>query len=223
MLSAFQLKERRERTIFVGNISLDCSLKQLKKQFKTLAGPVEKVWFRSIATTQDTKQPERAKILTNQHGPQKDSKNGYVLFKSKDTIEKALTLNQSLFKEKHIRVDVIKSDQENAKTTDDFNTSIFVGNLPFVVSEEEVRTHFAKFGAIKNVRIVRDPKTFIGKGIGFVMFTTQDELRAAIKDGASFKGRELRIKKATDPKKREKKANRKEAALEVRKEKRRIA
>jgi hypothetical protein len=51
MLSAFQLKERRERTIFVGNISLDCTLKQLKKQFKTLAGPVEKVWFRSIATT----------------------------------------------------------------------------------------------------------------------------------------------------------------------------
>lgn len=48
-------------------------------------------------------------------------------------------------------------------------------------------------------------------------------MRTAIKDGAKFKGRELRLKKATDPKKREKKANRKEAALEVRKEKRRLA
>lgn len=74
--------------------------------------------------------------------------------------------------DKHIRVDVLKSDQENAKPVDDFNTTIFVGNLPFVVSEEEVRTHFAKFGAIKNVRIVRDPKTHIGKGIGFVMFSS---------------------------------------------------
>lgn len=45
-----------------------------------------------------------------------------------------------------------------------------MGNLPFVVSEEEVRTHFSKFGTIQNVRLVRDPKTFIGKGIGFVMF-----------------------------------------------------
>jgi RNA recognition motif-containing protein len=44
--------------------------------------------------------------------------------------------------------------------------------LPFVISEEEVHAHFAKFGQIKNVRLVREPKTFIGKGIGFVMFET---------------------------------------------------
>ncbi len=91
------------------------------------------------------------------------------------------------------------------------------------MSEEEVRAHFAKFGVIQNVRLVREPKTFIGKGIGFVMFTKEEELRAAIKDGVRFKGRDLRLKKATDPKKREKKANRKVAALEERREKRRIA
>lgn len=91
------------------------------------------------------------------------------------------------------------------------------------MSEEDVRAHFAKFGVIQNVRLVREPKTFIGKGIGFVMFTKEEELRAAIKEGIKFKGRELRLKKATDPKKREKKANRKVAALEERREKRRIA
>jgi nucleolar protein 12 len=73
------------------------------------------------------------------------------------------------------------------------------------------------------VRLVREPKTFVGKGIGFVMFTTQEELRAAITGGIKFKGRELRLKKATDPKKREKKANRKQAALDERREKRRKA
>ncbi len=55
------------------------------------------------------------------------------------------------------------------------------------------------------------------------MFSTQEELRAAITDGTKFKGRELRLKKATDPKKREKKANRKQAALDERREKRRQA
>ena len=51
------------------------------------------MWFRSIATTQDGKKPERAKIITGLHGQQKDNKNGYVLLKSKETIEKALSLN----------------------------------------------------------------------------------------------------------------------------------
>lgn len=54
-LSAFQIKERKERTLFVGNLSLDCTQKQLKKHFKVNVGAVEKVWLRSIATSQDTK------------------------------------------------------------------------------------------------------------------------------------------------------------------------
>ncbi len=125
---------------------------------------------------------------------------------------------------KHIRVDRVKAGQsdDGSKKEDDFSTTVFVGNLPFIVSEEEVHEHFSKFGTIQNVRLVRDPKTFIGKGIGFVMYATQDQMRAAIVGAVKFKGRELRLKKATDPKKREKKANRKEAALEQRREKRRL-
>ena len=38
-------------------------------------------------------------------------------------------------------------------------------------------------------------------------------MRAAIAGSIKFKGRDLRLKKATDPKKREKKANRKDAAI----------
>lgn len=95
--------------------------------------------------------------------------------------------------------------------------------MPFVVSEEEVRTHFAQFGTILNVRLIREPKTFIGKGIGYVMFKTNEEMRKAIESAEKFKGRELRLKKATDPKKREKKATRKSEALEERRAKRRAA
>ena len=91
-LSAFQIKERKTRTVFVGNLHLDCTAKQLKKHFKE-CGQIEKVWFRSIATTQDSKMPERAKIITGQFGLQKDSKNAYVLFTDKSSVEKALQLN----------------------------------------------------------------------------------------------------------------------------------
>jgi len=55
----------------------------LKKHFKA-CGKIEKIWFRSIATQQDTKKPERAKIITSMYGLQKDNKNAYILFENKE-------------------------------------------------------------------------------------------------------------------------------------------
>ena len=55
-LTAFQLKERRERTVFVGNVPLDTSRKQIEKLFGK-HGTIEKVWFRSIALAHDSKIP----------------------------------------------------------------------------------------------------------------------------------------------------------------------
>lgn len=84
---------------------------------------------------------------------------------------------------------------------DDFHTTVFIGNIPFIVSEEELRAFFVPCGDIENVRLVRDPKTFLGKGIGYVMYKTKEAMQKAIKDldGAKFKGRELRVKRAVDP------------------------
>jgi len=59
----------------------------------------------------------------------------------------------------------------------DFNTTIFIGNLPFVAGEEEVREHFADCGKIENVRLIRDPKTHLGKGIGYIMFADKEGMR----------------------------------------------
>jgi nucleolar protein 12 len=126
----------------------------------------------------------------------------------------------------HLRVDSSSGADRTAKRRtnedtemevggNDFNTTIFIGNLPFVTGEEEVRAHFAECGQIENVRIVRDPKTFLGKGIGYIMFTEKDACRSAVdnKNGSSFKGRELRVKKAVDPKRLEKKQRKKQEKL----------
>ena len=184
-MSAFQLKERRERTIFIGNIALEANHKQVKKLFKEYVGEksIEKIWFRSIATEQETKMPERAKIITAKFANHKDNKNGYVLFTEKEHVKKALGLNQTEFMGKHMRVDcVVRGSEPNGKDGEkkrkssesrpgeDYATTIFVGNLPYIASEEEVRACFSKFGKILNVRLVRDPKTHMGKGIGYVQY-----------------------------------------------------
>lgn len=102
-------------------------------------------------------------------------------------------------------------DTEMEVGGNDFNSTIFIGNLPFIAGEEEVRAHFADCGSIENVRIVRDPKTFLGKGIGYIMFTEKEACRQAVetKNASSFKGRELRVKKAVDPRRLEKKQRKK--------------
>lgn len=123
--------------------------------------------------------PERAKIVTGKFANYKDNKNGYVLFSDSEFVQKSLGLNSTFFLGKHLRVDAVSQSKlakdgtkkvEAVNRGEDFIATIFVGNLPYVASEEEVRACFSKFGTIVNVRLVRDPKTYLGKGIGYVQF-----------------------------------------------------
>lgn len=72
----------------MGNVPLDVDRRQIKKIF-TAHGEIEKIWFRSIATEHDSKQPHKAKIIQNNFGQQKDNKNAYVLFKTKEQAQMA--------------------------------------------------------------------------------------------------------------------------------------
>lgn len=73
--------------------------------------------------------------------------------------------------------------------------------MPWVISDEDLRAHFKDCGKILNVRVIRDKENFIGKGIGYIQFSTKEEMRKAIetKNGGIFRGRELRVKKAVTP------------------------
>lgn len=57
------------------------------------------------------------------------------------------------------------------------------------MDEEELRKHFSDCGKIKNVRIIRDNHTLIGKGFGYIMFGEKEEMKKAIteKHGSTFK------------------------------------
>jgi RNA recognition motif-containing protein len=221
-LSAFQIAERKKRIVFVGNIPLDLAPKKLWYVFKS-CGKVEKIWFRSIAPS--TMITDRRNIIKGKMlGTQKSNKNAYILFENEAGVENALQLNghtihnSDFTKEFHLRVD------RDEKKDNDFTSTIFVGNLPFVVSEDELRVRFKHLGEIVNIRIVRDNVTLIGLGIAFIQFKTKEEALNAVKMCASeprftkFKGRELRVKKATPEERRERKVMRNSAKRRVWKE-----
>ncbi len=109
--------------------------------------------------------------------------------------------------DKHIRVDLEGKEGEK----NDFETTVFIGNLPWVINEEELRQHFEDIGKILNVRVIRDKDTFIGKGIAYIQFSSPEEMKKAVetKNHTKFKGRELRVKRATPTERREKKQEKK--------------
>ncbi|MGB7444168.1 MAG: RNA-binding protein [Coleofasciculaceae cyanobacterium] len=76
--------------------------------------------------------------------------------------------------------------------------SIYVGNLSYEVTGEDLNTVFAEYGTVKRVHLPTDRETGRMRGFGFVEMSTDTEEEAAIEalDGAEWMGRSLRVNKA---------------------------
>jgi len=75
--------------------------------------------------------------------------------------------------------------------------NIFVGNLPFSSTEEEVRELFEQYGEVVAVRIVTDRDTGRSRGFGFVEMDEADSENAIQSlDGVELQGRALRVNEA---------------------------
>ncbi len=76
--------------------------------------------------------------------------------------------------------------------------NIYVANIPFTLSEEELESVFAEYGRISSVKIIKDRESGKSRGFGFVEMDNDDEGNRAIEslDGAKVKGRELKVKQA---------------------------
>jgi len=76
---------------------------------------------------------------------------------------------------------------------------IFVGNLPFTATQDEVRDLFAPHGTVHEVKLINDRETGRPRGFGFVEMDA-DGATAAMRelDGKDFNGRDLRVNEATD-------------------------
>ena len=76
--------------------------------------------------------------------------------------------------------------------------SIYVGNIAYNVSQEDVQEVFADYGTVKRVTVPMDRETGRPRGFAFVEMSADSEEDAAIEalDGAEWLGREIRVNKA---------------------------
>jgi len=136
----------------------------------------------------------------------------FVRFSNEEEAQNATSLNGHVYKEHHLRVDI--AHDKHDETKHDNHRSIFIGNLPFDVNDDDVWQIFEECGEIDNVRLIRDSATSVGKGFGYVLFKDEASVALALRMNGIAKvgNREIRIKTAvkktksvrlnTDPKRR---------------------
>lgn len=76
--------------------------------------------------------------------------------------------------------------------------NIYVGNLSYSLTENELRESFENFGEVTSVKIIKDRYSGRSKGFGFVEMPSDDEAKAAIEEmnGKNLDGREIKVNKA---------------------------
>lgn len=151
---------------------------------------IESIRFRSLAFSAGS-MPKRAAFITNSlMEATTKSANAYAVYSTAAAARKAATdLNGTEILGRHIRVDSVAHPSPT-----DHRRCLFVGNLGFVDDEtvlnvsadgetkekkrnkvpsdieEGLWRTFGKHGRVENVRVVRDPKTRVGKGFAYVQF-----------------------------------------------------
>lgn len=75
------------------------------------------------------------------------------------------------------------------------NNQVYIGNLPYRISEYDLKSHFMQYGNIRDVRIVKNSHTGRSRGYGFVTFTTNREAHDALDShGLELKGRKIVVR-----------------------------
>lgn len=76
--------------------------------------------------------------------------------------------------------------------------NLFVGSLPFSVTEDTLNQLFAQHGQVQSVNIIKDKYSGQSRGFGFVEMSTDEEAKKAIEklNGYNLEGRNILVKEA---------------------------
>lgn len=75
------------------------------------------------------------------------------------------------------------------------NSKLFVGNLEFTVTAEDLKSLFAGAGTVTDAAVIMDKMTGRSRGFGFVTMSTEDEAKASIEKFNQYdlKGRKINV------------------------------
>jgi RNA recognition motif-containing protein len=76
--------------------------------------------------------------------------------------------------------------------------NLYVGNLPYRITEDQLRAAFEEYGQVSSCTIIKDKVTGQSKGFGFLEMPEHDEAEAAINNlnGRDLMGRKINVNEA---------------------------
>lgn len=189
-------EEEDARTVFVGNLPNTIDKRDVEKIFKT-CGSITAVRVRCQTLEElDEKHQNLGRAVRVLRGEikkdEKYSATAYVLFDSAESIAPALDKNGLVFHNRHLVVTTMDAESRAYPP----ETSIFLGNVAYDTTEEDVWNFFQEHGVpdVKRVRLVRDRETGSCKGFGYVEFLHASSVVPAVATrGNKLNGRDLRI------------------------------
>ncbi len=80
------------------------------------------------------------------------------------------------------------------------NRKLYVGNLPYAYTSDELREAFEPHGSVQSAIVIMDRKTGRSRGFGFVEYETEDDARTAMEEinGTSVGGRNVIVSEARE-------------------------
>jgi RNA recognition motif-containing protein len=77
-------------------------------------------------------------------------------------------------------------------------TKLFVGNLEYTVTSDDLRQHFGAAGTVVDATVITDKMSGRSRGFGFVEMSSDDEAKAAIEklNQSDLKGRKINVNEA---------------------------
>lgn len=76
---------------------------------------------------------------------------------------------------------------------------IYIGNLPFGITEEMLQAEFSKYGKVDELLLIKDRFTGHTKGFGFITFSSQQEAQSSLNmNGKILEGRPLKVTMAQE-------------------------
>jgi cold-inducible RNA-binding protein len=84
------------------------------------------------------------------------------------------------------------------KAKEKMSMKLYVGNLAFETTSDDLKTLFAEAGTVESVSLIEDRETGRSRGFGFVEMQTKEEGAAAVEkfNGTEFGGRSLKVNEA---------------------------
>jgi len=169
--------KRERHTVFVGNLPFETTDEELRDLFST-CGSVELV---SIPINKETGQPRGF---------------AFVDLASKEEVQTAIdSLAGSEFGGRSLRVNTSLPKDEakkQTKKTDEGAQKVYVGNMPFDATREDVEELFSKYGNVRDVYLPMNRETNQPRGFAFVTLD-EEQVEQAIEEtnGLEFLGRPL--------------------------------